>query len=104
MDKRDKKSKVNNVIKIVWEKRYSKTLDNDRFGRWMRIGRVNGATVAIMSKVEVPNKPISFMVKLPNNKSDESLETSIMASDEKEAMLNAEKYIIEYINNFLSNE
>ena len=88
------------IAGIQWEQRYSKTLDNDKFGRWMRIGRINGMTVAIITKAEVENKPTRFVVKLPNNRGDESLQNNIILLSENEAMNEAEKYIAKYVSNF----
>lgn len=84
---------------IVWEQRYSRTLNNDKFGRWMRIGRINGMTVAIITKAEVENKPTRYVVKLPNNTGNESLQNNIITSSENDAMLESEKYIVEYVSN-----
>ena len=87
------------IASIVWEKRYSTTEADDRFGRWMRIGRINDMTVAIVIKA-VHLEKIKYVVKLPNNKGDESLQSDIMANSENEAMLAAEKHIAEYVANF----
>ena len=88
------------IAGIVWEQRYSKTLDNDKFGRWMRIGRINEMTVAIITKAEVENKPTRYVVRLPNNTGNESLQNDIITLSENEAMLEAEKYIAKYVSNF----
>ena len=87
------------IAGIVWEKRYSTTEADDRFGRWMRIGKINDMTVAICIKA-VHLEKIKYVVKLPNNKGDESLQSDIMANSENEAMLAAEKHIAEYVANF----
>jgi len=89
----------NNIAGIVWEKRYSTTEADDKFGRWMRIGRINDMTIAIIIKA-VHLEKIKYVVKLPNNKGDESLQSDIMANSENEAMLAAEKHIAEYVANF----
>ena len=86
------------IAGIRWEQRYSTTLDDDKLGRWMRIGRVNGMTVAIITKIKV--EPVRFTVHLPNNKGDESVEGFITTLTEQEAMGKAEKYICEYASNF----
>ena len=83
------------ITGIRWEQRYSTTLEDDEQGRWMRLGRINGMTVAIILKVQE-----RFIVKLPNNRSDESLENAIIVTSEQEAMLEAEKYIAKYVSNF----
>lgn len=86
------------IAGIRWEQRYSTTLDDDKLGRWMRIGRVNGMTVAIITKIKI--EPVRFTVHLPNNKGDESVEGFITALTEQEAMERAEKYIVEYVSKF----
>ena len=86
------------IAGIRWEQRYSRTLEDDNLGRWMRIGRVNGMTVAIITKIRVD--PVRFTVHLPNNKGDESVGGFITALTEQEAMERAEKYICEYVSNF----
>ncbi len=83
------------IAGIRWENRYSTTSEDDKMGRWMRLGRINGMTVAIILKAKE-----RFIVKLPNNKSDESLENAIIVTSENEAMLEAEKYIAKYVSNF----
>ena len=80
---------------IDWEKRYSLSLHNDKQGRWMRIGRINGMTVAIITKAND-----KFLVRVPNNKGDESLVNGIIATSEQEAMLKGKEYIAEYVSNF----
>jgi len=88
------------IAGIIWEQRYSKTLDNDKFGRWMRIGRINGMTIATITKAEVENKPTRYVVRLPNDTGDESLQNDLITLSENEAMLEAEKYIAKYVSNF----
>jgi hypothetical protein len=83
------------IAGIQWESRYSTTLKDDERGRWMRIGRINGMTVAIILKAKE-----RFLIKLPNNKGDESLENCIIATDLGQGMLDAEKYIAKYVSNF----
>jgi len=85
------------IAGIRWESRYSTTLEDDKMGRWMRLGRINGMTVAIILKAKE-----RFIVKLPNNKSYESLENAIIVTSENEAMLEAEKYIAKYVSNFFA--
>lgn len=86
------------IAGIRWESRYSTTLKDDERGRWMRIGRINGMTVAIILKAKE-----RFLIKLPNNRSDESLENHIIATDLGQGMLEAEKYIAKYVSNFRHN-
>lgn len=88
---------IQKIAGIRWESRYSATLEDDKMGRWMRLGRINGMTVAIILKAKE-----RFIVKLPNNKSDESLENAIIVTSENEAMLEAEKYIAKYVSNFFA--
>lgn len=83
------------IAGIQWESRYSTTLKDDERGRWMRIGRINGMTVAIILKEKE-----RFLIKLPNNSGDESLENHIIATDLGQGMLDAEKYIAKYVSNF----
>ncbi len=98
----DLTKKSRKVAEIQWEKRYSRTLDNDKFGRWMRIGRINNITVAIMQKVESDGLPVRFLVRLPNNRGDESLQNNIVDLYERAAMEEAQKYIRKYINDLLT--
>ena len=83
------------IAGIQWESRYSTTLKDDERGRWMRIGRINGMTVAIILKAKE-----RFLIKLPNNSGDESLQSHIIATDLGQGMLEAEKYIAKYVSNF----
>ena len=86
-------------MKIEWEKRYSLTLDDDKMGRWMRIGRINGMTVAIMTKVKFEREGINeirFLTKLPNNTGNESIQNNIVSLTEGEALAESERYIIKY--------
>lgn len=91
------------IAGIVWEKRYSATEADDRFGRWMRIGRINEMTVAIITKA-VHLEKIKYVLRLPNNKGDESLQSDIITNSENEAMLEAEKFIAGYVANFRKME
>jgi len=81
------------MTKIIWEMRYSDNVDNDRLGRWMRLGRIDGMTVAIITKVRD-----RFLVTLPNNKGDESLQNSIIMLSVSEAITQTEKHIAKYIS------
>jgi len=83
------------IAGIRWESRYSTTLKDDERGRWMRIGKINGMTVAIILKAKE-----RFLIKLPNNRGDESLENCIIVTDLGQGMLEAEKYIAKYVSNF----
>jgi hypothetical protein len=91
------------IADIIWEKRYSVTEADDGFGRWMRIGRINDMTVAIITKA-VHLEKTKYVVKLPNNKGDESLQSDIIVNSENEAMLEAEKFIAGYVANFRKME
>lgn len=93
------KAVPNKIAGIIWEKRYSTTEADDRFGRWMRIGRINEMTVAIITKA-VHLEKVKYVVKLPNDRADESLQSNIMVNSENEAMLEAEKFIAGYVANF----
>jgi len=93
----------NKIAGIIWEKRYSITEADDKFGRWMRIGRINDMTVAIITKVESVGK-IKFVVKLPNIKGDETLQNNLLVDSEDEAMIEAGEYIRGYADNFRKME
>lgn len=93
----------NKIAPIIWEKRYSTTEADDKFGRWMRIGRINEMTVAIITKA-VHLEKIKYVLRLPNNKGDESLQSDITTNSENEAMLEAEKFIAGYVANFRKME
>ncbi|MCK9209228.1 MAG: hypothetical protein M0P61_00190 [Ignavibacteriaceae bacterium] len=97
------RERTEKIAPIIWEKRYSTTEADDKFGRWMRIGRINEMTVAIITKA-VHLEKIKYVVKLPNNKGDESLQSDIIVNSENEAMLEAEKFIAGYVANFRKME
>ena len=82
-------------MKIIWENRYSNNEENDKFGRWMRIARVNGITMAMITKVGI--EPIKYLVQLPNNGDSESLLGTIIALTEAEAKRQAEEHIKKFI-------
>lgn len=89
------------IADMVWESRYSYTSADDKFGRWMRIGRINNMTVAIITKVKMGER---FLVKLPNCRGDESIENCLILHTEEEAKKEAVKYIRKYVSNFIKNE
>ncbi len=93
------KERTEKIAPIIWEKRYSDTSTDDKFGRWMRIGRINEMTVAIITKA-VHLERIKYVLRLPNGKGDESLQSDIITNSENEAMLEAEKFIAGYVANF----
>jgi len=82
---------------IRWEQRYSTTSEDDKFGRWMRIGRVNGMTLAIITKVK-GEFLTKFVIALPNINGNESIHGHLIRQTEEGAINDAERHIIDYIH------
>ena len=91
------------IGEVKWENRYSTTLENDKMGRWMRIGRVNSMTIAIITKAtNDETKETRFVVKVPNDNSDESIQTHYLTMTEDGAKERAETHIKKYISKFFA--
>lgn len=69
---------------IIWEERYSNTSEDDKYNRWMRIGRINGMTFAIITKVK-SKETTRYLLRFPNMTGDESLSSDLICETELEA-------------------